>query len=135
MSSILLLALFLCHFLADYTHLSTNKMLAAKRLGTPLWPIFRHAFVHALLMGIVIEAYMYYTIAGYTCFTLNFTIADKCFLVQLFSHFIIDVWKGKMNKWFRSLSNPLNKGHWYIFGIDQLFHASVIIYMVSIITS
>lgn len=135
MSSILLLALFFCHFLADYTHLSTNKMLAAKRLGTPLWPIFQHAFVHALLMGIVIEAYMYYTIVDYTCFTLSFTIPDNCFLLQLFSHFIIDVWKGKMNKWFPSMSDPRNKSHWYLFGIDQLFHACVIIFMVKMIES
>ena len=45
-----LLTLFTCHFLADYTHLSTSWMLDAKRLGKPLYPIFQHALVHAILM-------------------------------------------------------------------------------------
>jgi hypothetical protein len=47
----ILIGLFICHFLADYTHLSTAWMLNAKRLGTPLFPIFCHAFVHMFIMG------------------------------------------------------------------------------------
>lgn len=45
-----LIALNFCHFLGDYTHLSTNWMLTAKRLGKPLFPILVHAFVHSILM-------------------------------------------------------------------------------------
>jgi hypothetical protein len=48
---------------------------------------------------------------------------------QLITHFLIDVWKGKMNSWFPSLQSPANKWHWIIFGLDQLFHALVIIKM------
>ncbi len=51
MQTYILIGLFICHFLADYTHLSTNWMLNAKRLGKPLHPILIHAMVHTLLMG------------------------------------------------------------------------------------
>ena len=49
-----LIILFACHWLADYTHLSTAWMLNAKRLGKPLLPIFAHALVHASLMFLAI---------------------------------------------------------------------------------
>ena len=118
-STILLLVLFFCHFLADYTHLSTAWMLNAKRLGTPLFPILAHAGVHALLMGVAM------IVLGY-----NFDVVYKLVLFQLITHFAIDVWKGRMNGWFTFLQSPANKGHWIVFGIDQYFHAIVIILMV-----
>lgn len=120
----LLILLFICHFLADYTHLSTNWMLSAKRLGSPLFPIFIHACVHAGLMGI--------TLMWYSVYVDRIHIYGWIFLVhfQLISHFLIDVWKGKVNVWFPSLQNPANKWHWIVFGFDQLLHAIVIILMV-----
>ncbi len=51
MNVTLLILLFLCHFLADYTHLSTKWMLDAKRIGKPLWPILCHAGNHDVLKG------------------------------------------------------------------------------------
>ena len=117
-STILLLVLFFCHFLADYTHLSTAWMLNAKRLGTPLFPILAHAGVHALLMGVVM------IVLGY-----NFDVVYKLVLFQLITHFAIDVWKGRMNGWFPELQSPTNKWHWIVFGFDQLLHALVIITM------
>jgi hypothetical protein len=115
----LLLALFFCHFLADYTHLSTAWMLNAKRLGKPLTPIFVHAEIHGTLMMV---AMWLFQIDGHTIIKLG------CF--QIITHFLIDVWKGRMNGWFPSLSNPTNKWHWIVFGADQYFHAVVIILMV-----
>lgn len=114
----LLILLFFCHFLADYTHLSTSWMLNAKRLGTPLFPIFIHALVHATLMGWVIGFY-----------TLNLELTVLLILFQLTTHFIIDVLKGKCNVWFPSASSPMNKLHWILFGFDQFLHALVIILM------
>ena len=111
-----LIVLFICHWLADYTHLSTAWMLDAKRLGTPLRPIFAHAAVHALLMSI-----------ASACFGFELPFIFNLFAFQLVTHFAIDVWKGKMNVWFPTLQNPANKLHWYIFGFDQLLHALVII--------
>lgn len=119
----LLLLLFFCHFLADYTWLSTSWMLNAKRLGKPLSPILCHAAIHALLM---------FAVLGF------FVVASKTLVLltafQLVTHFLIDVWKGRMNGWFPSLQNPANKWHWVIFGFDQYLHAAVIIGMVYIAT-
>lgn len=118
-TSILLISLFFCHFLADYTHLSTNWMLSAKRFGKSLFPILSHAAVHATLMGIVL-----------TVFGIRGDILWQLIGFQLITHFLIDVWKGRMNGWFPSLQNPTNKWYWIIFGFDQLLHAIVIILMV-----
>ena len=119
---VVLIALFICHFLADYTHLSTNWMLSAKRLGTPLFPIAAHAFIHALLMFLVMVIIIDNE---------NPLLIISLTLFQFATHFGIDVLKGKMNYWFPSLQNPANKLHWYMFGFDQLLHAIVIIIMAS----
>ena len=115
----LLLALFLCHFLADYTQLSTAWMLNAKRLGKPFFPILMHAYMHALLMFIAL-----------LIFVKDVNICAWLMLFQWVTHFIIDVWKGRMNGWFPALQSPANKWHWIVFGFDQYLHAVVIIIMV-----
>ena len=119
----LLLLLFFCHCLGDFTPLSTPWMIRAKETGKPLFPIFCHAFVHATLMGIVLLCWFYIT-------PFQIEITSKLFLFQLGTHFIIDVWKGRMNVWFPALADITNKSHWMLFGIDQFFHAAVIILMV-----
>ncbi len=134
-TAILSISLLFCHFLADYTHLSTLWMLNAKRLGKPLYPIFVHAFVHATLMTSVIEIYLFSTTPNYETFKFEFTIVAKLFLFQLITHFLIDVWKGKMNVWFPSLQDNTNKWHWVVFGFDQFMHGTVIILMVQYITN
>lgn len=118
MQNTVLISLFICHWLADYTHLSTAWMLNAKRLGTPLLPIYFHALVHAVLMLIALF------LVGVSTDKLS-----ALFSLQLLSHFAIDVWKGKMNAWFPALQSPANKWHWIVFGFDQLLHALVIILM------
>ena len=130
--SVLLLSLFFCHFLADYTHLSTNWMLSAKRIGKPHFPIFCHALIHASLMSVVVSYYAY-SIKGIDVFAFKYDIVDTLFLIQLISHFCIDVLKSKMNVWFPALANPANKFHWWLFGADQFLHASVIILMTYLI--
>jgi hypothetical protein len=112
---IALLGLFFCHFLCDFTPLLNNWMLNAKRLGTPLFPIAVHACIHSTLM-----------------YGFLLTISPNSIWLALFqfsTHFLIDVWKGKMSVWFATLQNPLNKMFWVIFGFDQFLHAVVIILM------
>ena len=124
MQTNILLGLFLCHFLADYTHLSTAWMLNAKRLGMPLFPIFAHAGMHTILMSVFLMAYI--------------PTDDKWLFIclfQLITHFLIDVLKGKMNVWFPSLQSPTNKWHWVVFGFDQFLHAVVIIFMSLIVVA
>lgn len=123
MNTTILIALFFCHFLADYTHLSTAWMLNAKRLGKPLYPIFTHAFIHASLMLVLLSL----------AFGLGGLKLASLFGFQLITHFLIDVWKGRMNGWFPALQSPANKWHWIVFGFDQFLHAVVIILMASYI--
>ena len=122
--TLLLLALFFCHFLADYTHLSTAWMLNAKRLGKPLFPILCHALTHGLVMWVPL-----YLISGADVRDVNFLI-----VLQVVTHFLIDVWKGRMNGWFPALQSPANKWHWIMFGFDQFLHAAVIILMVQFLS-
>jgi hypothetical protein len=116
MQTQILIGLFICHFVADYTHLSTSWMLDAKRLGKPFLPILTHAMVHTLLMGIFLG-----------CMGISNTFLLMG--LQLITHFIIDVWKGRMNNLFPELQYPLNKWHWIVFGFDQLLHSIIIILM------
>lgn len=116
----LLIALFVCHYIGDYTHLSMPFMLTAKKIGKPLSPIFDHAGLHALLM--------WATMILLLPKSKWILVLCLCFL-QLISHSIIDILKGRMNVWFPSIANPANKVYWYIFGLDQLLHALIIILM------
>lgn len=117
MDTALLISLFICHWAADYTHLSQPHMLAAKKFGKPLLPILQHALLHGLLMLAVMGLFT------------DGDILIWLFLFQVITHFIIDTLKGRMNVWFPKLQNPANPYHWYVFGFDQLLHTTVIILM------
>jgi hypothetical protein len=117
MQTKILVGLFFCHLLADFTPMSTEWMLHAKKLGKPLLPILIHALVHAVLMGLFL----------YLMGVSNYLILAG---MQWGAHFIIDIWKGRMNGWFPALQTTTNKWFWILFGVDQYFHALVIIFMV-----
>jgi len=118
----LLIFLFIAHYIGDYSHLSTNWMLSAKRIGKPYLPIAAHALAHACLMTFICNIYTALPMMNY-----KYDNCDSVFLIQLSTHFAIDVLKGKCNVWFPSFANPANKAHWYVFGFDQLLHQIVII--------
>ena len=82
---ITLLILNVCHWIADFTHLSTAWMLKAKRLGAPLFPILAHAGVHTVLFFIAILALH------------GIDMALLAAAIQLPTHFTLDTIKGKMN--------------------------------------
>ncbi len=115
------IALQICHWIADYTPLSTPWMLKAKRFGIPLLPILAHAGVHAICMLIVM---------------LHLLPVEKGWLVlqlsgfQLLTHFIIDVLKGKTTYYFPILQDNTKSPYWTLMGFDQLLHQVVIIIMV-----
>lgn len=117
-----LILLNVTHWAADYTHLSRPWMLAAKRLGKPILPIAAHAGVHAV----------FFLAVG--LFFATPLVALKVALLQLVSHTLIDIWKGRMNGWFPALQSPANIYHWYIFGFDQLLHQIVIIWSAYLLT-
>ena len=91
-------------------------MLDAKRLGKPIEPIFIHALIHTILIQIVL-----------VCFVKDWLLIIELMVFQLFTHWIIDILKGRMNGWFPNLQSPANKFHWYVFGFDQLLHQIVLI--------
>lgn len=115
---LLLILLFVCHYLGDFTPLSNAWMQQAKQFGRPLFPILCHAAVHAFLMLIVL------------LFFIEPKIALSLSLFQCLAHFSIDVLKGKMNGWFPILQDASKKGYWMIFGFDQLLHQATILTMV-----
>lgn len=128
---ILLIALNICHWLADYTHLSTKWMLDAKRTGTPLYPIFCHACMHGILMFFVLIGTLFFKEEkSISDLPYDILLVVKLTIFQVTTHFLIDLLKGKLNVWFPNVSNPINKSHWYIFGADQLAHQIIIILMV-----
>lgn len=124
----LLIALFFYHFLGDFTIVGRNaEILKAKTTGSPTDLIFEHATRHMILMFITIVAF-------FTIFDIQHTttILRLCFVgsLQLWSHFFIDVMKGKLNVWYPVFADSSKQPHWTAFGIDQLLHAIVIILMV-----
>lgn len=124
-----LVGLFFCHFLCDFTHLSNTWMLKAKKFGSPLFPIFIHALVHGTTMGLFLILYSNYVREIQDKY-LWFAVVG----LQVIAHFFIDVLKGKINKQFPGVQNPISKQHWIVFGFDQYLHALVIILMTYIIT-
>lgn len=125
---ILLITLFFCHYLADFTPLSRPFMLEAKRFGKPLGPILQHAFVHGAVMWMpLIIACGENEHSQYLPFFL--------YLFQVSTHFVIDTLKGRVNGWFPQVQSPANSLHWIVFGFDQFLHAVVIILMVGMINN
>jgi hypothetical protein len=117
---LLISLLFLCHYLGDFTPLSSGWMLKAKEFGKPLPPILAHAGIHAGLMCVVL---LFFT---------SPLVAFKLAFLQLMIHFAVDTWKGRMNGWFPMLQDNTKKGYWMIFGFDQLLHQATILLMVAI---
>ena len=115
---VILFLLMVCHYLADFTALSTGWMLQAKQFGKPLYPILVHASVHALLMGIVL------------LFFVDFNVALRLFGIQLIAHFSFDTLKGRLNGRFPSLQDHAKRGYWMILGFDQFLHHATILVMV-----
>ena len=116
----IILLFFVCHYLADFTHLSTDYMLKCKSDGE-ISGILLHAFTHVTL-------FMFATLLMY-----DFVLAQKVFWFQLVIHFVID-WL----KWFISAAEARftcteDRSYWYIFGLDQLLHYVTIIFIADVI--
>lgn len=112
----MLILLLVSHYIFDYTHCSTQGMLAAKRFGTPLGPIFQHAVFHMMGVSLVLAWYH-----------LQAPVVLVCLLTELLTHFLIDTGKGRLNKLYPVLQENTRYPHWYIFGLDQLLHQLVMV--------
>ena len=127
MNTVLLIGLFFCHLLSDYTPFSTKEMLIAKSTGKPLFPIAKHAFVHFTVMFIFLTVYFSITVG-----TDNIDVTKAVFFACLFefvTHFFIDTLKGRFIVWFPKFKDTTKYSHWVLFGADQYAHTIVILLM------
>ena len=115
----LLIALLICHYLADFC-LTSPTMIRAKADGRRLWPIAWHAAIHALLMGVCL------LIAGTDIIRTMMLMG-----FELITHFAIDTLKGRLTARFTVLADQLQKPYWMVYGFDQLLHLLVIVAIVA----
>ena len=94
-------------------------MLRAKQKGKPLFPILAHAGVHGLLMLIFLSFFQ----------QIDSWMLLKLTSIQIATHFIIDVLKGRVKARYAYLQDAENGWFWTLYGFDQYLHALVIIGM------
>ena len=113
----LLAALFMAHFLGDFTPLATARMQRAKASGGPMGPIAAHAAVHAALVGLAVLL-----VARPAP-----SVVALAVLIELVSHFAIDAIRARLGTRLPVLSNPGSNPFWWALGVDQLLHGLVLI--------
>jgi hypothetical protein len=116
-AAVLLVVLFVGHFLGDFTPLATARMLEAKLTGSPIGPIALHALVHAVLVGLAVTA-----IARPVPMLILAAVT-----VEFWTHLGLDWIKGKMSVRRPALGDPDQPIFWTALGIDQLAHALVLV--------
>lgn len=109
----LLIALLVCHYLADFC-LTSPAMIKAKADGRNPWPILLHAGIHAGLVGICL-----------LCWQISWNLLLMMMALELVSHFLVDTAKGRLSARFPRLADPQGKPYWMLYGFDQLLHLSV----------
>ena len=114
-SLILLIALLVCHYLADFC-LTLPIMIRAKADGTQLWPIVLHSMVHAVLMGWCLLLF------GVSVLTTLYLM-----VAEAMSHFIIDLSKARLSTHVPRLADATGKPYWMLYCLDQLLHQLVVV--------
>ncbi len=119
----LLGALFLAHYLGDFTPLLTARMLEAKAKGSPLKPIAGHAAVHGVLVGVAV---------GVLVAPAWWLLLAVCG-IEFGTHFVIDVTRARLARPFPVLKDPERGVYWYVFGLDQLAHMLVLLGLATLV--
>ena len=114
---ILLVALLICHYLADFC-LTSPSMIKAKADGRNPWPILLHAGIHGGLIGICL---LFWTVSWKMLLLLVVT--------EIISHFLIDTAKGLVSARYPILTDMTKKPYWMLYGFDQLLHLLVIVFI------
>ena len=110
-----LLSLLICHYLGDFCFTSPG-MIKAKADGRRPWPILLHSCIHAALVGLIL-----------VCWRVSWKLILLMMLLEVVSHFFIDLGKGRISARFPTLSDPKEKAYWMLYGFDQLLHLSVLL--------
>lgn len=113
--TLLLIALLVCHYLADYC-LTLPVMIRAKADGKTYWPIVLHSIVHAALVGVCLLLW-----------SVSWSQMLMLMALEMVSHFIIDTAKGRLSANFPVLADVQRKLYWMLYGFDQLLHQMVIV--------
>ncbi len=119
----LLGALFLAHYLGDFTPLLTARMLEAKAQGSPLKPIAGHAAVHSVLVGVAVA------VLAAPAWSLLLAVCG----IEFGTHFVIDATRGRLARVFPILRDPEQGVYWYVFGLDQLAHMLVLLGLAALV--
>jgi len=115
----LLAALLLCHFLGDFTPLSTARMQEAKSKGKPVGPIAAHALVHGALVA---AAVLLVAAPGMPLVLLAGGL-------EFGTHFAIDWIRGLMGGRYPGVSDTNHQLFWSALGIDQFSHGLVLVWI------
>lgn len=110
-----LLSLLICHYLGDFCFTSPG-MIKAKADGRRPWPILLHSCIHAALVGVCL-----------ICWRVPLKTVLMMMLLEVVSHFLIDLGKGLISGRSSILSDPKQKSYWMLYGFDQLLHLSVLL--------
>ena len=131
----ILIILLVVHWLCDFTPASTPWMLAAKKNGWPIHPIFCHAATHALFTLFIFRVF---TKAYYNCLFPLSALPDSVFvsmvcasLFILFTHWFFDIVKGMVARFYPSTGDISQKGFWVMLGLDQLAHTLMLVIIAS----
>jgi hypothetical protein len=101
-AAVLLVFLFVGHFLGDFTPLASARMQEAKLSGTPIGPIALHARpVPMIAVGAV--------------------------AIEFWTHLGLDWFRGKLSARRPALGDPGQPVFWTVLGLDQLAHALVLV--------
>lgn len=119
----LMATLLVAHFLADFTPLSTPRMLEAKATATsPGW-ILLHAGVHAVLISLAVWAVA----------RPGWSLIGVAFGVELSTHFAIDYVRAKLGVRIPSLADASERPFWHALGLDQLAHGLVLVAIAALV--
>jgi hypothetical protein len=96
-------------------------MLAAKKHGRPIFPIFCHALVNGI--GYALGAFI---LQGwpFVLYVLS---------IETVSHTLFDTLKGRLTVWMPVTEDKTKLPYWIIMGLDQLLHQIVIALLLLII--
>ncbi len=112
-----LVALFIAHFLGDFTPLATARMQRAKANGGPMGPIAAHAMVHGVLVGLAVLIVL----------RPSLQIVALAASLEFLAHFAIDATRARIGLRVPALRDPSSNPFWWALGLDQLLHGLVLI--------
>jgi hypothetical protein len=119
-SIILLIALFFSHYIVDYTTIGNTIEIQDK----PFYTLIIHSFIHSIILGFILWLY------SMMFANIEFDLIICSMLIQLSSHYLIDMWVGLMNKYYPKVETKTMQS--LILGVDQFLHsvALIIIYFI-----